>query len=371
MVIARSIGRGVREGARRPALAATLWLWNLLLGAIVALPAWTAFGGAFNLSPEADQLLDRFNIRLLVEAFHYDRSSVTAVLSGAFLAAALLGLVGNALLAGGVLDVLTTDDTRSFLHRFMRGAGHFFARFVRLLLAAGVSFLACAFVASLVAAPIGSVMRQADSEVVRLLSYFVIPAAILLLFAFFSLVLDYARVRMVLEGSRGAFKAWFRSLGFVVRHLFGTTVVAASFAAATAVLLVLSVAYQTRAASNTSVLIVLLFLVQQATMFVRFGLRVGSLAAALEFSERLGNRKLQVAQPGVTAAPTDVGGSEEIRLKPDSTGESMSGAPAEQGIAGAPTADGVSAAPAFPASATTDTAAEATIEPGPGHDQNS
>ena len=353
MVIARSIGRGFREAARRPALAATLWLWSLLLGAIVALPAWTAFGGAFNLSPEADQLLDRFNIRLLVEAFHYDRSSVTAVLSGAFLAAALLGLVGNALLAGGVLGVLTTDDTRSFLHRFMRGAGHFFARFLRLLLVASTSFLVCAFVASLVAAPIGSVMGQANSEAVRLLSYFVMPAAILLLFAFFSLVLDYARVRMVLEGSRGAFKAWFRSLGFVVRHLLGTTVVAALFAAATAVLLVVSVGYQTRAVSNTTLLILLLFLVQQATMFVRFGLRVGSLAAALEFSERLGNRKLQVTQPELAAAPTGVDGSEEIRLKPDPTGE------------------GVSTAPAPPASATTDAAAEATIEPGPGHDQNS
>jgi hypothetical protein len=328
MVISSSIARGFRAAVRRPALTVTLWLWSLLLGAIVALPAWATFGGAFNLFPEADRLLDRFDLRILFEAFHYDRSSVPGTLAGALAGAALVALVGNSLVAGGVLDVLTTDDGRRFLHRFMRGAGRFFGRFVRLLLLAAGSFLLCAAAVAVAGSLVTLLMSQAGSEMVRILGYVVVPAAVLLLFAFFSLVLDYARTRMVLEGSRGAFLAWFRSLGFVLRHLVATGIVALVFAAFTGVLFAASLGYQARAASNTWLLILALLAVQQATMFLRFGLRVGSVGATVEVSNRLGNvgplRRVRVepAAPRASSVPpTEVAPppeqATETRLQPE------------------------------------------------------
>lgn len=283
MLIARSVASGLRQAAGRPALATTLWLWNLLLSAIVAVPAWVAFGAPFNFSPESDQLLQGFNLRFLIEAFKYDRSSVLTLLSATTIAIALLGLVGNALAAGGVFEILTVRDDRRFLHRFWRGAGHFFGRFFRLLLLWIVTLGVLGILATMGTGVVSLVLSNSSSEVARFLAYLLVPAVLLLLFGFCTLVLDYARVQMALDDSRSAFKAWFRALVFVVRHLPGTASIGIVFAAIALGLFVASLWYQTSARSDTGTLIALLFLVQQVTLWVNAVLRVGAIAGAIRF----------------------------------------------------------------------------------------
>jgi hypothetical protein len=285
VITTRCIGTGLKRAIGQPGLAAILWAWTFLLAALVALPAWTAFAGAFNLSTESAQLLDGFNLRLLFEAFHYDRSSVLGILAVGLAAVLVVGGIGGTFLAGGVLEVLTAGDDRSFLHRFMRGAGHFFGRFFRLFLACAVSIAATALAVSLAALLVTRPLSRSDSEALRFFSYLVVPAAVLLVAAFYALALDYARIRMVLDGRRSATRAWFGSLGFVLRHLPGTVVIGLAFAVLTGLVLALSAGYQRRAPSNTFVLILGLFLVQQVTAYVRAGLRVASVAGELAFYE--------------------------------------------------------------------------------------
>jgi hypothetical protein len=322
-MIAKCVGSGLKQAASRPGLATTLWLWNFLLAAVVALPAWAVFRGAFSLSPEADQLLNGFNLRLLIEAFHYDRSSVPTALLATAAAVALLGLLGNALIAGGVFEILVTDDKRSFLHRFWRGAGHFFGRFLRLLILCGITLTVMAVPTVLAALAITWVMSRSDSEATRFFGYLAAPAGVFVVLAFCALVLDYARARMALDNSRSAFKAWFRSLGFVLRHLVGTAGIAIVFFILTLALFIVSVRYQTSARSNTGGLILALFLVQQATLFLRSALRVGSLAGALTFYRARGPRAAGMGQAG---PESQAGG---VVIDPVRAGEAMQATPAD------------------------------------------
>ena len=314
MTIVACVGRGLRQAWRRPALAATLWLWTVILGLVAALPARAVFGGAFNLAPESDQLLGGFNFRLLIEAIRGSRATAPNMLFAVVIAVGFVALVGNAFFAGGVLEVLVTSDRRSFLHRFMRGAGHFFGRFLRLLVFCALSAAACGFLATLVLFPVGRVLSRTESEAWRLAANFLTPAAILVLVAFFWMVLDYARVRMVLDGRRSAFKAWFAALWFVVRHLVGTTGIRVAFGVLGLGVFALSAWYQTSAGSNVGSLILALILVQQATLFVRSALRMGDIAAALEFARLKNFPAAAVVVPAMVSLdeppPSLAGGAE-------------------------------------------------------------
>jgi hypothetical protein len=306
MLIARSIGSGLRQAAGRPALATTLWLCNLLLAAIVAVPAWVAFGAPFNFSPESDQLLQGFNLRFLIEAFKYDRSSVLTLLSATTIAVALVALVGNALSAGGVLEILTVRDGRRFLHRFWRGTGRFFGRFFRLLVMWLVTLVVLGALATMGTGVVSLVLSNSSSELARFLSNLLVPAVLLLVFGFCTLVLDYARVQMALDDSRSAFKAWFRALFFVVRHLPGTASIGIVFAAIALGLFAVSVWYQTGARSDTGSLIALLFLVQQVTLWANSVLRVGAIAGAIRFYKV---KSVRPGPPRQFEAMAAVGGS--------------------------------------------------------------
>jgi hypothetical protein len=290
MLIARCVGNGLKRAAGGPALATALWMWNLLLAAIVAVPARVAFGSPFNYSPESDQLLQGFNLRFLIEAFRDHRPSVLTLLAATTGGILLVGLVGNALTSGGVFEVLTVRDNRRFLHRFWRGAGHFFGRFLRLLVLCGVTLVVLGILASLGTAPIVLVMSDSSSEAARFWSTLLVPGVLLLVFGFCTLVLDYARAQIAIDDSRSAFKAWFRALVFVIRHLPGTVGIGIAFASIALALFVVSLWYQTSARSDTGMLIALLFLVQQVTMWLNAALRVGAIAGAIRFYKVKGIR---------------------------------------------------------------------------------
>ncbi len=300
-MILESAKNGLVRAARQPALATVLWSWTALLAAMAALPASALLGAAFDFSPEGDRLLDGFSTRLIEEALQYDRSPVGGAVLAVVIGLALIALLGNAFFAGGVIEVLVEEDReRPFLHRFMRGAGRYFARFFRLLALAGVTALAAGIVVTLALGSMGSAFEDSRSELAQLLSSLLVPAGLLVVAAFSALVLDYARIGMALDDERSAVRAWWGAARFFVRHFRGVFVIASLYGIAALLLYGLSLAYQLNAASNTWLLIALLAIVQQATVWTRSLLRVGSYAAALEF---LGCTRAAPTVPEISSEP--------------------------------------------------------------------
>lgn len=250
-----------------------LWLANLALATIVALPVWIALSTTLPLAPAADVLRDGFDIGIAGDIARDDPGLVRAV-QAAFAAAALLALLVAPFLAAGTVESLSSDDERPFLHRFGRGAGHFGGRFLR----AGLAALPLAALgAALLGGPLFALRRRleetASSETRWLLGLGGAAAAGLgVLVAL--LALDYARLDIARRDSRQPIRAVWRGLRFVLRHPLATL----GLWAANALVLVLGVALYMAlrsvlpAASWAAILIMVV--AQQILALARAGLRV-------------------------------------------------------------------------------------------------
>jgi hypothetical protein len=281
-----SLAAGFSQARRRPKLVATVWAWTLLLAAAATAPFARWLGATLPRAPEADLLARRFSFGLLAELLQGAGPAMELV-AAAVGGAALLAFLGNPLIAGGVLEVLGSEDDRPFLHRFFRGAGHFYGRFLRLLL---LAVLAAAIVAGALAVGLRRALRplresawEPGSFVAGLLSMIVVMAVA----AFFWLVLDYARIRVSRDDSRRMLRAFIHALRLVAGHPLKTfgLLIAVGIVLLAAALAYL--AFRNAVPSHTWGLIVLMAVAQQAFMLVRAGLRVALLASERELHSRL------------------------------------------------------------------------------------
>jgi hypothetical protein len=318
-MVGRAIRLGVRNTFRNPGLVVMTWLWNLALGSLFALPAFALLSSALARSRETELALDAFNIRLLLEVFQYNRSSVGTLFIAGIAGTMVLSLVAGTLLAGGVVSVLVTDEPGPLLARFFAGAGRLFGRYVRLtainLVVAGVA-LALVLLAS---APL--IARLADSawEPGGLVAQGLGLAEFLALAGLYTLVLDYAQIRLAMTDERSALRAWAGGVAYVARHPVATIGIGLIAAVAAAVVLGASVAIQATMGSATWGTIGLLILVQQATAIARTALRVAQIGCEASLARSLGvllppapavpaESPIQVPEPQGTQAP---GGDEQ------------------------------------------------------------
>jgi hypothetical protein len=284
-VSARALLTGLDVAARQKRLAVALWLVNLVLAAAAALPAFLVLGDTLARSPAGDRLLEGFSIGIVAEALHTD--SRFRLLVPVAAAAGLVALIANAFTTGGVLDVLSTDDRRSFLHRFGRGAGHFAGRFFRMGIAAAITLLVPA---ALVMAG-GRALRKAladspwpPTDVVIGLGRLVLLLAI----AVTALVaLDLARIRVVREDSRRVVRLYGSSLALVLRHPLATLGLWSGNALALAFVVGVYVAFRNLVPATTWAGIVLMLAAQQAVMLARAGLRIALFAGEMTLVDRL------------------------------------------------------------------------------------
>jgi hypothetical protein len=291
---------GIREAARQPRLAVFLWLVNLLLAGAAAVPAFVVFGDALRHSPEGDRLLEGFSFGIVVELFRADAR--LRLLPWFAAGAGLLALLANAFASGGVLDVLTTDDRRSFLHRFGRGAGHFAGRFLRVGVVAGVVLLVAGALVVAGTRALATLLEDAAWPPMGVAIVLVRVGLLLGIAVVALLALDLARVRVVREDSRRAVRLYGSSLLLIARHPLATL---GLWAGNSLLLLLVAGAYlavRNLVPAATWVGIVFMFAAQQLVMLTRAGLRIALFAGEIALVDRLvpASRSLS---PEVAPAP--------------------------------------------------------------------
>lgn len=279
-----SIRNGLQTAWRQPRLVILLWAWNLTLGMIVALPMWAWLRGALDLSVEGESFLGRFNIGVLADLTKYADPNPFDLMGAGVRGALLVALVASAFTNGGILEVLgSPDDRRTFMHRFFRGGGHFFWRFVRLSALAGVGAV---LVSGIVAAATSAALQplsDAESGYGPYLAGLVTLAAIAVFGGLFVLALDYARIRVANDDSRGMFRAYVAALAFVLRHALATYGMAAAILIIVGILLLLYVGHETVWTTSGWGTLLLLVIVQQAVVLARTGLRVALVGAERDY----------------------------------------------------------------------------------------
>lgn len=334
--VLRSILSGIRTAAAAPGLILVLWCWSLVLGLAATAPVAPWWHATLAWLPEADHAADGLPWRLLAELVNYDRTPIGLIVAGAMAGLAIVAIIGNSFLVGGAVAVLIgaqrrleddgtsaavvepppapapegvavesdgtssreleeppepvrpivvplLEDDSPLMHRFGRGAGRFFVRNLRLLLLH--LFAAGGIVVGVAAAGVGLTWpwRAAVQPIPAFLVVAVPVVLALLGLAFFAIVLDYARIRLVAGDGRLVVSVWLGAARFVVRRFGGALGVWVTFTAVILLATVLLGLYRALVPSVTWVQLALLVFVQQLFMIVRSGLRIALLSAEIDY----------------------------------------------------------------------------------------
>jgi hypothetical protein len=295
-MIGRALARGVRDATRRPGLVALLWAWNLALAALVTLPFWAWIYRSSSVSPVTDVLLDGADLGVITSLIVADSAALMTLFAGVA-ALSVLALVSGAFISGGILEIVTGEgDGRPLAHRFFRGAGHFFGRFLRLLLIAVLTGLPALGLVSAALTAATKPLAEGGSEPAAFWGMLIVQGCVVVVAGWLILALDYARAATVLTGSHSMFRTWLRSLAFVVRHLPGAAAIGVLSAIGVAAAFGLTAAYDLGASGRAWSAIVGTILVHQAMLLVRTAVRVGQVSAQADYWKGL--------QPAVAVAAT-------------------------------------------------------------------
>jgi hypothetical protein len=294
-----SIKAGLRAAVRHPRLVWLLWGWYGLLALVPAVPAWTWWNGVLGSSPEGAAVLKRFDLGVFLDLTAGKGINGFGLLTGAAAAVALVAFVSSAFAFGGILEVFDSDeDRRSFMHRFFRGGGHFFWRFFRLAIMAGVCLVLATGAVSALMAAVTAPMSKSEWEPAGYLGGIATMVVVGAVAALFLLALDYARIRVARDDSRRMLKAYASGLGFVLRRLITVYGIAVAIVLLVVALVLCYVAYETNApAAGTWAAIAVLFVIQQTVVLGRVFLRVALVGAERHFHLTALPRPVPLAAP--------------------------------------------------------------------------
>jgi hypothetical protein len=213
-----SVGAAIRQGlsvARRVRSAVwILFLANLGVAALAALPIYRGILAFTSHSLMSRELLQALSVDWLADFAISSPGSL-----GRY--AALFGYVGllsiplNTILAGGILPRFRSPEQKYALGDFSRDCSRYAWRLLRLM----VIGLVCYWIVFKVlnqklGDAVGRWTRDAMDDRAVFWAHLAVSLLVLLGLAFVNVVMDYARVKLVLEEGTSAFEAFLASLGF-------------------------------------------------------------------------------------------------------------------------------------------------------------
>lgn len=315
MTAFQAFGRGWAAVGRSKVALVLMWFTYALIAKLVALPALLWLLAPLSHSRMADRLLSNFDLGWIGELGDPGSAAAAALSSVGVLAAALTWLVAI-LFAGGVLTMLNERWERFSLSLFLAAAGQHFLRILRLscfgLLCYGLAWL-IAHLPIIVAGKLyGKGMQGAPIGIAAIVS----SVLTVLLWGWVATVLDYAKIRLVSENARGAFKALLRSFAFVMRH-FSQTMGLLLMNSLLFALLGLTYLLASKAlAGGAVVTIVLLVILQQVFVLFRTAQRIAGWGAAIEIYTTLKPRDPDLASLNFGGVPTRLNAEAEAIGEP-------------------------------------------------------
>jgi hypothetical protein len=288
-----NIGSAIRQGfsmTRRSGPAVwILFAANLALAALAGFPIYHGIQRFTAHSLVSRDLARGFSVDWLTD-FRFNSPGSFDHYAALIVALGLFSLVLDSILAGGVLMRFRSPESKYSVVDFFRGAGHYAWRLLRLLV---IGLICYWIVFKLLNEKLGQWVDHwtddwADDRTVFAVRL-VVSLLVILALGFVNVVMDYARVRLVLEDGTGAAQAFLASLGFSLARLgraIGVYLVPSILGLALLgiyrLLLPWGVFNSVVAAGShirTPLALAGLFVIQQVVMFGRYWFRVATWAS--------------------------------------------------------------------------------------------
>lgn len=199
----------------------------------------------------------------------------------------LIYLIANAFFAGGIIETIASEDGRFSMKKFFSGCGNCFWRFFRLLLVAMIFYGIAAVIFALLLMRIESDDKLSTTERPGALKTL---AAMLLMLAFAAIVgaiQDYARIGATLNDRRKMWREWFKSARFVFRRFLSAYSLYILIAVAGLLAFGLIAWLRGGVNQNSSLNILLAFLLGQTAIASRMWTRITFYAAEIDLYRKL------------------------------------------------------------------------------------
>jgi hypothetical protein len=278
---------------------AGVWLIHLAVASAAAFPLWTFLKRVLDRLPGGDVLREGIRFGALFDLAEL-RPGLVGLVVAVGVAVAACGLLVGAAVSGGVLEALRGDDARPLAHRFGRGAGRFFGRFVSLGLIVGLGFsaLGLAGVVPFVALTRAYFREGTGVGPVGPLGVLLVTVLVSVVA---SMVLDAARIHVVRTDGRVRGGLWAGLVSVARRPVtwLGTWLVNAAL---TAAVLGVYLFIRGAVATDTMALVLAMVVWQQAFALTRTGLRVALLGSEMALVEGEAASRPGPAQPEVDSS---------------------------------------------------------------------
>lgn len=229
MKVFKSYIKGMGEASLRPRMVFVIWLFNAAFGTFLFFGLSGLFSEAVGKSLVGERLAERMDFSFLSELLVHHGPSVSGVLSFALFLVVAYFFV-SIFLVGGILHTLVfrpqTESVKTnrprFAGLFFEGGARFYGRFFRFSLYSILLWIAALLVMFVIIA-VGRILSAEGAKEHLTFILLVVDVVIgLFLINLIRMILDYGRIRVVIEDSRRVFAALLRGAGFVFRN-FGKT----------------------------------------------------------------------------------------------------------------------------------------------------
>ena len=289
MKVLKSYYQGIKEATLQPKMIFVLWLINFIFSSVIFYLSFQAFSGAIGKSGVAERLLKEFDFNVLFEFLIHDGGFKT-IFSVAFVLILIYFLV-SIFLYGGILFSLTnprklnTGENRkqSFTPVFFQGAGKFFGRFFRLSIYSLILW-GIFIIFNMLLNPLGRLLtaKGANEQVAFYLFWVRLGIGLFLLYLI-KMILDYARIKIVIEDSRHVFRSLFRTIKFVFQRLGKTLALYYLLLITGIILFGIYWVLKLIIPSYSLITIIIIFIVQQIFIASRGWIKIAFQAGQLKF----------------------------------------------------------------------------------------
>jgi hypothetical protein len=288
---------GLATIRRQSRLCRLLWLITLCFAAMSTMPLFQWWKKALGQAPGADRILDGFHFQILRELIAYDLNSLWQIVfqyTGLLL---LLTLLSSIFIAGGTLHILTDRESGLTIARFGTGAGRYFWRFFRLFLLWGVCLILLLILLVSIFSPLLSLFSDNGWEPTTFIAWIFLFILLAMVIGCFLVILDYARIRIVVDSSGSIIRSLFFALHFVLFQAPRALVVAAVFGSLSFVLWFFGYILSVLIARPSLLGILAMAVFHQILQLARSSLRIGMLGAHIDLFQKSRDQEPEVKQP--------------------------------------------------------------------------
>lgn len=296
MKVLTSYSQGIKRATTEGKLVWLLWLINVLFASVIYFQFSNYLNKVLSHSAVAEKFLKTFDINTFAELLSHNSEGLNTIISFAILL--LIGYIfASVFLNGGILYTLIsprkTGEKRRLAPLFFEGGGKFFGRFLRLLIYSLILWLGIAAVVLIVHIILNPITKGGTNEV--LLFYLIMVRVVIAFFLVFlvKMIVDYARIKIVLEDTHKVFRSLFLAVGFVFKKLGSTLAIYYFFVLTTAAIFLLYWLVQKAVKTHALLPILIAFIIGQIFILSRGWIKVGLQAAQMNFFRSAAKPQIQ------------------------------------------------------------------------------